>query len=550
MERAEKFGEKRIALRYRFADSYTKPVQLIRCRCGMKRPISAKMTQMGRHPALSALVFLAMLTAAAAFGAGLYFQAGLGPVASAIGGIAIFLVMAASHVALTRSVAESDTGQRLAAIEAAFAHIAKDVERVSQAAAAGEEVETLMKRVESIKPLLEKVNRIKTNIDAEAQLRQLAGQTERIDARLEALRSQVNIESKERHAELTAEFQLLETLVKQLAERVAVDAQNRAVMNEFVSGNAPADKTAGEEKTAFKAAADNKRLEEVPSEGMGLLLPEQDEVLREKQEDIPRLDPGEVESLMLEEVRRSIEANKIELYLQPIMIIPQRRVRYYEALTRLKNESGRMILPNDYISVAEGAGVMPVIDNVMLFRSVQVLRRLEKRSSARGVFCNISVHSLLDPEFFHEFIAFMEQNKELSDSMFFEFGQPVISSCGAMERESLAALASLGFRFSLDQVTSLDVDFQELHDMGFRTVKLSADLFLNGMAEAGARIHAADMKNYLERFGIQLIVEKIEDERTLVNVLDHNVKLGQGYLFSEPRPVRPEVFGAKEEAAA
>ena len=512
------------------------------------------MTQMGRHPALSALVLLAMLTAAAAFGAGLYFQAGLGPVASAIGGIAIFLVIAASHVALTRSVAESDTGQRLAAIEAAFAQIAGDVERVSRAAAAGEEVETLMKRVEGIKPLLEKVNRIKTNIDAEAQLRQLSGQTERIDARLEALRSQVNIESKERHAELTAEFQLLETLVKQLAERVAADAQNRAVMNEFVSGTAPAEtpaeKTAGEEKTAFKAAADNKRLEEVASEGTSLLMPEQDEALRESQEGIPRLDPGEVESLMLEEVRRSIEANKIELYLQPIMIIPQRRVRYYEALTRLKNESGRMILPNDYITIAEGAGVMPVIDNVMLFRSVQVLRRLEKRSSARGVFCNISVHSLLDPEFFHEFIAFMEQNKELSDSMFFEFGQPVISSCGAMERESLAALAALGFRFSLDQVTNLDVDFQELHDMGFRTVKLSADLFLNGMAEAGAQIHAVDMKSYLERFGIQLIIEKIEDERTLANVLDHNVKLGQGYLFSEPRPVRPEVFSAKEDAAA
>lgn len=507
---------------------------------------------------LSALVLLAMLTAALAFGAGLYFQAGLGPVASSIGGIAIFLVIAASHIALTRSLAESDTGQRLAAIEAAFVQIAEDVERVSQAAAAGEQVEMLMKRVESVKPLLEKVNRVKSNIDAEAQLRQLSGQTERIDGRLEALRSQVNIESKERHAELTAEFQLLETLVKQLAERVAADAQNRAVMHDFVSGPdaveaAPGKKSA--EAVAKEAPAAKRRVDEEASEATSLLLPKQDEALRNEAsqaelEDIPRLDSGEVESLMLEEVRRSIEANKIELYLQPIMIIPQRRVRYYEALTRLKNESGRVILPNDYISVAEGAGVMPVIDNVMLFRSVQVLRRLEKRSNARGVFCNISVHSLLDPEFFHEFIAFMEQNQELTDSMFFEFSQPVIANCGAMERESLAALAALGFRFSLDQVTNLDVDFQELHDMGFRTVKLTADVFLNGMVEAGARIHAVDMKSYLERFGIQLIIEKIEDERVLASVLDHNVKLGQGYLFSEPRPVRPEVFGAKEDAAA
>ena len=49
---------------------------------------------------------------------------------------------------------------------------------------------------------------------------------------------------------------------------------------------------------------------------------------------------------------------------------------------------------------------------------------------------------------------------------------------------------------------------------------------------------------------MQLIVEKIEDETDLATLLDHNVKLGQGFLFSEPRPVRPEVFDGKEDAAA
>ncbi len=503
----------------------------------MTRLTREKTKQAGRHPVLSAIVLLAMFTAALAFGAGLYVQAGLGLVASAIGGVATFLVIASSHMALTRSLAQGNSGQRLAKLETSFAAIAKDVKRVSQASAADEQLDILTQRVDSIKPLLDKADKFSANVDAAALLKRLTGETERLDARLEALRSQVNIETRERHDELSAEFKILETLVKQLAERVAADAANRQVMREFVSDSAAMDTAGIDEEDAVGVPA-------------GLLLPEDEDRFHADLEDIPRLDPSEVESLMLEEVRRSIEANKIELYLQPIMIIPQRRVRYYEALTRLKNETGKVILPNDYLSIAESAGVMPVIDNVMLFRSVQVLRRLEKRSSARGVFCNISVHSLLDPEFFHEFIAFMEQNRELSDSMYFEFSQPVIANCGPMERESLAALAALGFRFSLDQVSDLDIDFQELHDMGFRTLKLTADLFLNGMVEAGARIHAVDMKSYLERYGMQLIVEKIEDERSLANVLDHHVRLGQGYLFSEPRPVRPEVFGAKENAAA
>ena len=58
------------------------------------------------------------------------------------------------------------------------------------------------------------------------------------------------------------------------------------------------------------------------------------------------------------------------------------------------------------------------------------------------------------------------------------------------------------------------------------------------------------MRSYLERFGLQLIVEKIEDENSLAQVLDYNARLGQGFLFSEPRPVRPEVFNAADNAAA
>ncbi|GAB4225972.1 MAG: hypothetical protein Kow0032_02810 [Methyloligellaceae bacterium] len=267
-------------------------------------------------------------------------------------------------------------------------------------------------------------------------------------------------------------------------------------------------------------------------------------------EDVPEFDPGQIDSLLMDEVRRSIEANRIELYLQPIVMLPQRRVRYYEALTRLKSESGRILEPTDYLHLAEDGGFMPVIDNVMLFRSVQVLRRLEQRSNARGVFCNISVHSLLDPEFFAEFVAFMEKNRNLAQSMFFEFSQPLIENCGPVEMESIEALASLGFRFSLDRVTNLKADFQQLHDIGFRTIKIASDIFLHRMAEAGASIHPADMRSYLERFGMQLIIEKIEDEKSLADVLDYNVKLGQGYLFSEPRPVRPEVFRSGDSAEA
>jgi cyclic-di-GMP phosphodiesterase TipF (flagellum assembly factor) len=63
-----------------------------------------------------------------------------------------------------------------------------------------------------------------------------------------------------------------------------------------------------------------------------------------------------------------------------------------------------------------------------------------------------------------------------------------------------------------------------------------------GWINSAGDIHAADLKELLKRNGIQLIVDKIEQEREVVDVLEFNVGLGQGFLFGEPRPVRDSVL--------
>ena len=53
-------------------------------------------------------------------------------------------------------------------------------------------------------------------------------------------------------------------------------------------------------------------------------------------------------------------------------------------------------------------------------------------------------------------------------------------------------------------------------------------------------IHAADLSDLLGRFGIDLIAERIEDERAVLDLLDYDIRFGQGFLFAPPRPLRPE----------
>jgi cyclic-di-GMP phosphodiesterase TipF (flagellum assembly factor) len=122
-----------------------------------------------------------------------------------------------------------------------------------------------------------------------------------------------------------------------------------------------------------------------------------------------------------------------------------------------------------------------------------------------------------------------------------EFTQAALRAAGPIENESLSALAERGFRFSLDNLQDLRIEPRELASRGFRFVKVPALLLLN-RNDAAADIHPADLSDLMGRFGIDLIAERIESESTVVDLLDYDVRFGQGFLFSPPRPVRAEAL--------
>jgi cyclic-di-GMP phosphodiesterase, flagellum assembly factor TipF len=246
-------------------------------------------------------------------------------------------------------------------------------------------------------------------------------------------------------------------------------------------------------------------------------------------------------------IRRAIESGRIDLYLQPVVTLPQRKVRYYEALSRLKADNGDLVPAEDFLDYAEAGLLMPGLDHLSITRCVQVVRRLLLKSRDVGLFCNISSATLTDSGF-AKFLAFMEANRAIAPALVFEFTQSAVRAMGPIEHESLAALAERGYRFSIDNLTDLRLDARELNERGFRFVKAPASLLFNRVGVASTDIHPADFSDLLGRFGIDLIADHIETETTVVDLLDYDVRFGQGLLFSPPRPVRAEALQGAEPA--
>jgi cyclic-di-GMP phosphodiesterase TipF (flagellum assembly factor) len=207
-------------------------------------------------------------------------------------------------------------------------------------------------------------------------------------------------------------------------------------------------------------------------------------------------------------------------------------------------------MPSQYMQVAEPAGLMSVVDNVLLFRCIQILRNLSNKAQDIGVFCNLSRETLQDQIFFAHFIEFMQQHRELAGSLIFEISQETLEKGTPAEIANLSQLADLDFTFSMDKVTTLDIDFASARARQVRYFKVPAKLLLGDADKSGARVHPSDLKELLARFGLNLIAEKVENERDVIRLLDHDVDFGQGFLFGEPQQIRDTLLGQRQQRPA
>ncbi len=259
---------------------------------------------------------------------------------------------------------------------------------------------------------------------------------------------------------------------------------------------------------------------------------------------MPPVAEGLDEQTILDLVREGLRENAVELALQPIVSLPQRKRRFFECFSRVRTHDGRIIVPEQYLDVAERHGLITAIDNLLLFRCIQTLRRLRKSNANIGFFLNISPFTLADRGFFSDFIQLMAQNIELAPALVFEFPQRALGEADESLWRDLDRLAQMGFRFSLDQVTDLDIDAATLSGRHFRFLKLEAGRVTRA-ARSGLLGHDPKLlKRTLDSYAIDLIVERIETEPMLLEVLDLHVDFGQGFLFGEPRIAKMEIAGA------
>lgn len=234
-------------------------------------------------------------------------------------------------------------------------------------------------------------------------------------------------------------------------------------------------------------------------------------------------------------LRRALEKEQFILQFQPVVDLRTNRVVGYEALVRLVEDDGRLVLPGVFLPWAERYGLVKEIDCWAVGRVVEYLKKVPpglRRNKVVGI--NISGYTLTDGEF-RRFLPEVLKDKDINpNQLVFEITETAAVSNLNEVRDFVDWVKRLGARFALDDFGAgfstlnylkyLPVDYLKIDGNFIR------DLSRNPVDQQLVRF-MVEIANTLHK---KTVAEYVEDGATAELLQQYGVDYGQGYFFGKP----------------
>ncbi len=261
------------------------------------------------------------------------------------------------------------------------------------------------------------------------------------------------------------------------------------------------------------------------------------------------LAPGETaraDQQLADLLRRAAVDGDIEIQLQPIVALVDRKARFYDVFPRLKKPDGGRVQPAEYWAAAHQLGLALVLERQVVQRSALILRKLSERGRVRGFLCRLSQSALADRGLIAGISAALKPEAEIAENMIIELSARDYFRFTGAERDGMAELARHGVRFALEGTETLVVDRHRLATDRVHFLKIGPQALAAEHRVAGFS-GMTGLISELRRSGIDVILDSITDEGIAVLGLDCGIILGQGSLYAEPRALAPEFLGETEQ---
>jgi EAL domain-containing protein (putative c-di-GMP-specific phosphodiesterase class I) len=222
---------------------------------------------------------------------------------------------------------------------------------------------------------------------------------------------------------------------------------------------------------------------------------------------------------------------------QPIVSLRAGRIESFEALVRWKHPERGLILPGEFIPIAEETGlILPIGEWVLREACGQFAKWRQSMGSnaPRSISVNLSRRQLVLPNLPETIKEVLEQTGMAAECLHLEVTESAVMRDSAAATQMLLAIKAIGVKLDMDDFGTGHSSLAYLHQFPIDVLKIDRSFVANidrGRAFAALVQAVAQLARNLD---ITVVAEGIETMAQTLILQSLECEFGQGYLFSAP----------------
>jgi diguanylate cyclase (GGDEF)-like protein len=254
-------------------------------------------------------------------------------------------------------------------------------------------------------------------------------------------------------------------------------------------------------------------------------------------------DPYSPQRLALaSELRRTVEADELEVWFQPKVLIDGQRPIGAEALVRWNHPDLGMVQPDDFIPLAENIGLIRPLTASVVRVALRHCAAWHARGWDLGVAVNITARSLLDDGLLRTVTAELETAGIAPHYLTLEITENSMMVDPQRSLQVLRRLHESGIRLAIDDFGTGYSSLAYMKDLPVDEVKIDKSFVLELPDDPSDLTIVSSTIGLVQSLGLEVVAEGVETEAALEWLRDAGCDVAQGFLFS--RPVPADVFAA------
>lgn len=246
------------------------------------------------------------------------------------------------------------------------------------------------------------------------------------------------------------------------------------------------------------------------------------------------------------ELREVLDDNRVMLYSQPVIRLSDRTSVHQEILVRILDRNGAMVLPGQFIEVAESLGMAQEIDLRVVSKVIDVLQGPDFRSRKTRFFVNLSRTSISDPHWVRRFQSMLAAAPIDHSQLVFEITETAAMASVDVTQEFIAQMKSMGCRFALDDFGAGFSSFYFLKRFDVDYLKIDGSFVRDLASDNASRLFVRALCDVARGLNKQVIAEWVENQAVMDILVEMGVQYGQGFLFARPLPFPAIVAGDQQ----